>query len=99
MYKSVLLPLAKSDILEAAQWYSQRQTGLGKRFTEQVRKTVSFIRKNPTAVAIRYDNTRTAVLEVFPYMIHFTIDEAQKLIIISAVLSTSRDPKLWKERK
>lgn len=51
------------------------------------------------AVAIRYKNTHTALLDTFPYMIHFTIDENQKLMIISAVLSTHRDPFLWKERE
>jgi len=98
MYKSIILPLAKQDIKEAAKWYNERQPGLGKRFTQHVRQKVKFIRQNPKAVAIRYDDTRTAVLDVFPYMIHFTIDEENKLVIISAVLSTHRDPDMWKER-
>lgn len=98
MYKVVILPLAKQDIKEAAKWYNERQPGLGKRFTQHVRQKVKFIRQNPKAVAIRYDDSRTAVLDVFPYMIHFTIDEENKLVIISAVLSTHRDPEMWKER-
>jgi plasmid stabilization system protein ParE len=99
MYKSVLLPVAKLDIQEAAKWYEARQPGLGKRFTEQVRKSVHFIRQNPSAIAVRYDNTRASIMDAFPYMIHFTIDAGQKLVIISAVLSTSRDPKMWANRK
>ncbi len=31
-------------------------------------------------------------------MVHFTIDEKNETIIISAVLHTSRDPELWKNR-
>jgi hypothetical protein len=46
MYKSIILPLAKEDIREAALWYEERQTGLGKRFTGQVREKVSSILKN-----------------------------------------------------
>lgn len=98
MYKSIILPLAKQDIKEAAKWYNERQPGIGKRFTQHVRQKVKFIRQNPKAVAIRYENTRTAVLDVFPYMIHFTTDNKNKLVIISAVLSTHRDPHMWKER-
>ena len=98
MYKAIILPLAKQDIKEAAKWYNERQPGLGKRFTRHVRQKVKFIRQNPTAVAIRYDDTRTAVLDVFPYMIHFTVDDENKLVIISAVLSTHRDPDMWMER-
>jgi hypothetical protein len=91
MYKSLILPLAKQDIKEAAKWYNDRQLGLGIRFTEHVRKKVKFIRQNPKAMAIRYDNIRVSVLDVFPYMIHFSVDDQQKIIVISAVLSTHRD--------
>jgi plasmid stabilization system protein ParE len=98
MYKSVILPLAKEDIREAAQWYNKQQKGLGKRFTTEVREKVHFIRQNPKASNIRYKNVRTTVLNIFPFMVHYTIDEKNKTIIVSAVLHTSRDPVLWKNR-
>lgn len=98
MYKAIILPLAKQDIKEAAHWYNERQHGLGKRFTLHLRQKVNFIRQNPKAVAIRYDNVRTAVLDVFPYMVHFVLDEEKQLVIVSAVLSTHQDPERWKER-
>ena len=98
MYKSIILPLAKEDIREAALWYEEKQTGLGKRFTGQVREKVSYIKKTPKACNIRYDNVRTAILSVFPFMIHYTIDEDNKTVIISAVLHTSRTPEIWKNR-
>jgi plasmid stabilization system protein ParE len=98
MYKSIILPLAKEDIREAAKWYNKRQIGLGKRFTAEVREKVHFISQNPKASNIRYDSVRTVVLNVFPFMVHFTIDEKNKTVIVSAVLHTSRDPELWKNR-
>ena len=98
MYKSIILPLAKEDILEAAQWYNKQQNGLGKRFTAEVREKVHFIRQNPEAINVIYNDIRTAVLNLFPYMLHFTIDEENKTIIILAVLHTSRNPALWKKR-
>ncbi len=98
MYKAIILPLAKQDIKEAAHWYNERQPGLGRRFIQHVRQKVNFIRQNPKAVAIRYDDVRTAVLDVFPYMVHFVLDEENKLVIVSAVLSTHQNPNVWKER-
>ena len=98
MYKSIILPLAKEDIREAAKWYNKQQKGLGKRFTTEVREKVHFIRQNPKASNVRYSKVRTAVLNVFPFMIHYTIDEKNKTIIVSAVLHTSRNPELWKNR-
>lgn len=94
MYISIILPLAKEDVRDAAKWYNKRQEGLGKRFTAEVREKVQFIRQNPNASNVRYDGVRTAVLNVFP----FTIDEKNKAIFVSAVLHTSRDPELWKSR-
>ena len=98
MYKSIILALAKEDIREAARWYNKQQNGLGKKFTAEVREKVHFIRQNPEASNIRYDGVRTAVLNVFPFMVHYTIDEKNKTIIIAAVLHTSRNPELWKNR-
>jgi plasmid stabilization system protein ParE len=98
MYKSIILPLAKQDIKETARWYNERQSGLGKQFTQHVREKVRFIRQNPKAVAIRYDFIRTAVLDIFPYMVHFSVNDANQLVIISAVLSTHRNPEMWEER-
>lgn len=43
MYKVVILPPAKLDIIEAASWYDSKQKGLGKRFTKEVRSKVLFI--------------------------------------------------------
>jgi len=40
MYKTIILPLAKEDILEAAKWYNKQQEGPGKRFTAEVREKV-----------------------------------------------------------
>jgi len=98
MYKSIILPLAKEDIRDAARWYNKQSPGLGKRFTQEVRKSVRYIKQNPTDCSVRYDEVRTAVLKVFPFMIHYTIDESNQTVIISAVLHTSRDPEVWKKK-
>ena len=98
MYKSIILLLAKEDILEAAKWYNKKSRGLGKRFTAEAREKVRFIRQNPTASNVRFDNVRTAILDIFPYMLHYTIDETSRTVIVSAVFHTSRNPELWETR-
>lgn len=98
MYKVILLPLSKLDISDAATWYDTKQKGLGKRFTKEVRAKISFILENPKAYAIRYDKTRCAVLDIFPFLIHYTIDEKSRTIIVAAILHTSLNPKKWSNR-
>ncbi len=98
MSKSIILPLAKNDIREAALWYNKQSKGLGKRFTVEIREKIRYIKQNPKSCSIRYNDVRTTVLNVFPFMIHYTIDEGNKTVIVSAVLHTSRNPGLWKKR-
>jgi len=98
MYKAIILPSAKEDIRKAAQWYNKQQNGLGLRFLAEVRDVVRFIKQNPLASIIRYNSVRTTVLYVFPFMVHYTVDETTQTVIVIAVLHTSRDPKLWKDR-
>jgi plasmid stabilization system protein ParE len=96
IHKALILPLATKDIQETAKWYNSRQYGVGRKFTNQVRRSIHFIRGNPEAIAIRYDSIRTALVDTFPYMIHYFIEESSSSIIIVAVLHTSQDPRLWK---
>lgn len=98
MYKIVLLPLAKVDIQEAAIWYNSKQKGLGKKFTIEVRKTVLHISNNPNLSAIRYDDIRTSLLDVFPFLVHYIVDDEKLIITICAVLHTSLNPDKWIER-
>jgi len=98
MYKAIILPHAKEDIKEAAHWYNGKQKGLGKRFTQEVRSKIGQICENPMSAAVRYDETRCAVIDIFPFMVHFSINDTQKQVIISAVFHTSLNPEKWSDR-
>jgi plasmid stabilization system protein ParE len=98
MYRVVILPDAKRDIQEAALWYNEQQQGLGNRFIRFVRIKVSKVLLYPQLYSIRYSDVHTALLDVFPFMIHFTIKENTKTVVIVAVLHTSRNPDLWGDR-
>jgi plasmid stabilization system protein ParE len=98
MFRAILLPSARIDIDEAANWYQQAKVGLGRKFTSEIRKKIEFICKNPQAIAFRYKTIRTATLDSFPFLIHYQVDSHSKTIIIIAVLHTSRNPEIWNER-
>lgn len=92
-YSLLILPLAKIDIKETAIWYNEQQENLGKKFLKNLKKEVATIKQNPLLYEIKYDNIRTALIETFPYLIHFTIDNSK--IIIKAVYHTSRNSEIW----
>lgn len=95
MYKVKILQPAKHDIKQAATWYNSKQDGLGKRFTKELRKKISLIKDNPEISAIRFDNVRVAVLDVFPFVVHYIFDGSAILIV--GIYHTSLSPNKWRK--
>jgi len=98
-YKIKLEPEASTDIQHAIDWYNKKQKGLGKKFYKSVRKSVEGL----TIFAlyqVRYGgNIRCLPVKNFPYMLHFTVDENQNIVILRAVFHTSKNPSAWLKRK
>lgn len=88
----IFSPLALADTEEAYTYYEEKQIGLGNRFVAQLQHTLNTIKNNPTVASIRYDNIRCAQIKKFPYLVHYHIDAAGKLVTILAVYSTYREP-------
>ena len=71
--------------------------GLANGLRLHVLQKLNLLKGQPFSSVTRYNEVRTAVFDIFPYMAHYVVDEMQKLIIITAVLHTSRNPGLWKK--
>lgn len=92
----LILEKAKKDVRDTSKWYNQKQKGLGLRFVKHVRSNLKFISNNPLASINRYKNIHTTVMFDFPYMIHYRIDEINKIVVVISVLHTSLNPnKNW----
>ena len=96
-FKIKIEPEALLDIQEGIDWYNRQQSGLGRRFHTEIKASFKKLENYPF-YQIRYDDVRCYVLQEFPYMIHYTVDEENKRIIVRAVFGTPRDPDLWNER-
>jgi len=92
-YRLIVRPEAELDILESSQWYEDKQENLGIRFLDDIEAKMHLITQNPLQYQIRYKNTRLALIEHFPYAIHFLVDG--KELIVLAVLGTREDPEKW----
>lgn len=97
-YKVKIEPEALTDIQEITDWYNEQQTGLGKRFQNTTVKQINSLNKNPQVYAIRYKEIRCVLVKKFPYMVHFYIDDKNNTVEVLAVISTSRNPKIWTEK-
>lgn len=97
-YRLIIDPAAILDIKESIQWYNEQKPDLGRRFYNILRHTIARIKKSPESFQIRYKNLRMAPAGKFPFLILYQINQAKKHIAIVAVLHTSRNPQIWKER-
>jgi plasmid stabilization system protein ParE len=92
----VFLPEARAEFDDDANWYENRQAGLGKKFTLAVNRELDRIAKNPRMHAAVLEDLRKAVVSGFPYCVYYR-DAADKLVVLS-VFHTSRDPNDWQKR-
>lgn len=90
-------PKAIQDIQKAIEYYDEQQIGLGEKFEQTLHKHLTTLEKNPF-FRVRYDNVHCLPLKKFPYMVHFSINQNNKIITIRAVFHTSLNPEKWEER-
>jgi len=98
MYKVFYLDEVENDIVLAKQWYAEQQKGLDVRFAAVVKETLSKILKMPSAYAVRYKNIRIAHTKVFPYNVHFYIDETKTQVVIIGIVHNKRNNALFLDR-
>ncbi|OSZ78846.1 hypothetical protein CAP35_11525 [Chitinophagaceae bacterium IBVUCB1] len=85
-----LLPKAEEEYINAYLWYEEQQQGLGEKFAKAVRGKLDKITSNPKLYYIRKGVFREAVLDNFPFIIVFIIEESN--IIIASIFHTKRNP-------
>jgi len=98
-YKVVIDADALQDIQEATDWYNEQSYGLGIRFQEQVKLHINKLKNNPNNYRIRYADVRCMLVKKFPFLVHFIVDESNMLVEVFAVIHTSRNPKIWKQKR
>lgn len=96
-YSIVIEHVALQDIQQGIDYYDDQQIGFGEKFEATINKHLNAIQKNPF-FQVRYDNVHCLPVKKYPYMIHFTINEYSKTVIVRAVFHTSLDPEKWTER-
>lgn len=83
-------PVARLEYADAMAWYEVRQEGLGFAFEGEVEQFIRRIASDPEEFPVIRPDIRRAVLHRFPFVIHFTVEETQ--IVVLAVFHAKRDP-------
>ena len=94
-YVVKLAPAAIEDLKEAIEWYESRLSeGLATRFIKQVDQTLTHLAIVPGRGSVRYENVRCTLVNKFPYLIHYEINNDTGTIIVYRIFCTFRKP-LW----
>jgi toxin ParE1/3/4 len=94
----VLSPAARLELKAAADWYSEREAGLGAEFVLEVDRTLESLSEG----ALRHPSWqagrpyRKAFVHRFPYVVFFVYDDSQVQIL--AVAHRRRKPGYWLTR-
>lgn len=91
-YKIVIVDEAKSDFIEALNYYKDINPKLSRRFSQSFKESLKIVKDKPELFQIRFDDVRIKILKTFPYLIHFTIYD--DLIVIKAIYHSSRNSTL-----
>lgn len=91
-------PDALSDIESAAEWYEERQTGLGPDFSRAVRQAINGLPANPLIYCVRQRRrqVRWFFPPRFPYRIVYRVN--RDMIIVIAVIHAARHDRHWRKR-
>ena len=90
MFEIIILLRADLEVDEIAEYYESLSDGLGTKFFNEYQKYVDTLNTFPFFEE-KYNIVRTLPLKKFPYTIHFTVDEINKIVAVHAVTSNYQD--------
>jgi hypothetical protein len=90
------LSVAEAELAEAAEYYDQQQSGLGRDFLDAVRRTEVRIQQNPELWVFHEKPLRGLRVQPFSYKLLYR--ELPDRIQIVAVMHFGRRPGYWKNR-
>ena len=99
-WRLVVRPDVGKDLGDAADWYESRSEGLGNRFIEEVFHVLDSIQADPFLNSRRHPsrNIRWRYPASFPYRIIYEVMEAERIVVIAAILHAARHDRRWKKR-
>jgi plasmid stabilization system protein ParE len=93
-YSIVFSQRARQHIIDGHDWYEDKEEGLGDRFLECVTKRIEIISKYPERYPQRSQLFRECPIDIFPYLIVYQLRKQKQQVIVTAVFSTWRNPRI-----
>jgi plasmid stabilization system protein ParE len=95
-FSVVFRRIAKREFDDAISWYQDRREGLGREFSVAVEEQLGRIALSPNQFACVRGDVRRAVLQRFPYSIHFIVEDDR--VVVLAIFHARRAPNQLEDR-
>lgn len=96
MHPVVFSQAARSELIEAQDWYEAEAPGVARRFRSEVDTVIRRIADNPLQFPLTFKTLRRARVRKFPYGLFFVVTDDGVTIV--ACFHSSRNPRRWQER-
>ncbi len=91
-FQVLLSPAAEDDAFEIEAWYESKKPGLGAVFVQSLGRSLQTLTAFPH-LEIRYDNIRFKGIDRFPHLLHFWVDDEERIVEVIAILHPAQDPR------
>ena len=93
----IVLPQAADEFEDATAYYSDKQSGLGQRFRDEVDRHIHWIAEHAELPRLRPGGYRRVNLRVFPHYIAYV--QLGETIWVLAIAHAHREPEYWIDGK
>jgi plasmid stabilization system protein ParE len=91
-YQTKLLPTVENDLDEIINYYTINVgVHIAAQFLDEFEQQLQTLKRDPF-FQTRYNEVRCLAVGKFPFLIHYTADEKDKMVWIHGVIHTSRNP-------
>ena len=95
MRRVIVTNRADAEFMHAVRRYNKKVPGLGDRFRVTILKAFDRVAQSPDFPLLSGE-VRRAVVQIFPFVIHFILEENQ--VVVLSVFHTSRNPAVLRRR-
>lgn len=83
---------AEKDMDNIEDFYDSKQSGLGNRFSSNLKRDLEKLKRNPQMYAKFLDGVRRGHVKKFPYSFYYKENMSKEVITLLAVMAQARDP-------
>jgi hypothetical protein len=80
------------DLQEIIDYYNSKKAKLGNKFYAKAFKQMKQLSNDFLLYEEKYHNVRCVGIQGFPYLIHYTVNQNNKTVLINAIICTHQNP-------